>query len=194
MEFFFFIIFCAVVGCLVYRVNTTTKNTEDIMSRFKYFASKYGLQPQDDNLFFGEFGGVPLSIKAVSASEYKTSLLHVKFKASHSNGNEGYLTLRPEMVGNKVGKLLGSKDLEIKDTEFDQRVWVETSDPLYARAYLSNEVRGLVLQLTGDGRAGFSVDKDEIRCDRTVDDIATGRQLEQIAELITRLAFLLSQD
>ena len=63
------------------------------------------------------------------------------------------LSCTPEHLGHKVVKLL-SHEVQVGDPVFDDRIYVRTSDPVRAEAFLSREgVQSALLALLGDVRA-----------------------------------------
>src|SRR5262245_783103 len=127
-------------------------------------------------------------------------------------GNSG-LTLRAEKDVSAVQRVIGPREMEIGDEQFDREVFVEGGDPPVLRAVLDVETRGMVRRFLGgllhregdvggmvasmaavhDGSVVFEV--QSIRDMRLRDDFADlihgplvlARRLERPASVVTRL-------
>ena len=163
------------------------------------FGTKRGLKFRDNFWLTncrlrGEYRGVPLTITVKSFSAGKSSVLTFGFEARHFNINVGHLHISAENMGKKIGKFLGDKDLETGDHRFDELAWVESSGPVYARAYLGRRARHLITEAIKNSYSrSFVVSDNRIQTWQVAENFTDIIHLEKVCGSITTLASLFSR-
>jgi len=138
----------------------------------------------------GELGGVKVAVWVETRSSGKSASTWTVARAYPPSPLRFALRLSREGTMVKIGKsVLGLKDLELGDGDFDPKVRVKTDDPVQARLLLDHEARKAVLELL-EGHPNAVVKSDAVTWERMglhLDPDKLRRVLESLAKVAAAL-------
>lgn len=139
----------AVIGLLFWFVYSRRRKAEE---RWRDFAHQAGLVVTPGNFFThptvgGVYGGFNVDLRTVARSSGQNSTTYTVMTVALPIGNRLMLQFYKEGVLSKIGKALGTQDVQVGDPRFDQAFMIKSNAPEYVSGLLTPEVRELALYM-----------------------------------------------
>ncbi|MBD3637990.1 MAG: hypothetical protein HUJ25_11600 [Crocinitomicaceae bacterium] len=144
------------VAIIVWAVKYTKKINKRKERFYSEFAQKHGLQHSSSkymmamlNVVQGTYKGSPFTVfeKMEGSGKNKS----VVTRASFENVPFDYdFKIGKEHIFSKAGKLLGMKDIEFGDEEFDKKFLIKSKDEEKFRAFFNYKLQGALKELKSD--------------------------------------------
>ena len=178
---FGFVLFVAAAAAILVLINRHPWGHRPRGLLLSSLAGRWNAKIRAGGMFVGdrvdlEVDGVPGEVTFSESTDAVRGWTRVRFAGRFDRR----LRVVPEGFENRFRRLLGSNDIEFDDPYFDDRFWVESTHPTWARQVLTRETRVNLVQLrwAPAGGAGDDVTLDvgpqglDLRVDRVVVDNA----------------------
>ncbi|MGK7345317.1 MAG: hypothetical protein ACNS63_05865 [Candidatus Nitrospinota bacterium M3_3B_026] len=158
----------------------------EVDRKWRMFAAERGLSEEGKGsfVFTGENEGMPfiLDVHIVSAGD--TSTTYTRMRVAPPDLPAGF-RLRPESRLSRLGKALGTMDVETGDPEFDKTFIVKGDNPEQVRTYLDPDRRHILLRGLKEFGA-FEIKEGRLQVERS----GLIKDLSELERLFARLGDL----
>ncbi|MFB6262559.1 MAG: hypothetical protein ABEL76_02865 [Bradymonadaceae bacterium] len=117
------------------------------------------------NVLSGERRGHPVLVQTESRHEGNHRMNYTVYEVDLQYSVPIHLTLKPESLGDEVGKAFGTEDIQVGDPAFDETFIVQSHNPEEARRFLQRDgIREAFLDLH-EAHPGFTLERGRLEVD-----------------------------
>lgn len=131
----------------------------------------------------GEREGRPMMLRTFSRTHGRDIVTYTQFKLELISKIDGSLMLRPEGFGARFEKFFGAKDVQIGDSEFDEKFMIKADDEQWVKQVLDKRTRLDLLNIRSVFKGELSL-KDNVLMYEEAIDFATDECRERFEKII----------